>query len=168
MPKPILGRLRPNSVEEFRAAALVRYVEAERLANAGYGTGAIYLWGYAAEMTLKAAYFSLVGFGLRQSIGIADLRVAVERTAPAVGLQWPAAGKLHKVEYWARLLAADRRSYGASYADPQFEQSMISRARCVYDRWRETLRYHKNRAYEHEVRQVYAATRWLLDHSLVL
>lgn len=104
MPKPILGRLRPNSVEEFRAAALVRYAEAERLANAAHGTGAVYLWGYAGEMTLKAAYFSLLGFGPRQAIGLVDLRVAVDRTAPALGLLWPVAGKFHNVEYWARLL----------------------------------------------------------------
>lgn len=168
MRKPILGRLRPNCVEEFRAAALVRYAEAERLANTGYGTGAISLWGYAAEMTIKAAYFSLLGFGPRQSIKIADLRVAVGRTAPALGLQWPSAGKLHNVEYWARLLSGYRRQYRGGYVSPQFERTLIDRAQCIYDRWRETLRYHKNRAYEHEVRQVHAATHWLLDHSLAL
>ena len=31
--------------------------------------------------------------------------------------------------------------------------------------WRETLRYHKNRAYLYEVRQVREATEWLLVNS---
>lgn len=169
MPKPILGRLTAQCIEEFRAAALMRYAEGERLAIAGYGTGAIYVWGYSAEMTIKAAYFSLLGFGPRQVIGMADLRVAVERTAPAVGLvAWPVAGKLHNIEYWALLLVTYRRTYHVNYADPDFERSVVLHAKCIYNRWRETLRYHKNRAYEFEVRQVHLATRWLLDHSLVL
>jgi len=45
------------------ASARWRFDEGMALAATGYLTGAIYLWGYCAEMTLKAAYFSLLGRG---------------------------------------------------------------------------------------------------------
>jgi hypothetical protein len=68
MPKRLLDRCRPECILEFRASARHRYDEGVALAVSGQRTGAIYLWGYAAEMTLKAAYFALVGLADRDTI----------------------------------------------------------------------------------------------------
>jgi hypothetical protein len=57
---PLIARIpTDHTIREFRAAAGLRYREGQRLALTGNRLTAIYLWGYAAEMLLKAAYFRL-------------------------------------------------------------------------------------------------------------
>jgi hypothetical protein len=74
---PLIARVpRDHSIHEFRAAAGLRYWEARRLAIAGDRLAAIYLWGYTAEMLLKAAYFRLRGWLPTQSITLVDLQNA--------------------------------------------------------------------------------------------
>ena len=48
MPRTLLTRVTNDTVHEVRAAAIYRDHEAVRLADAGYGLSAIYLWGYSA------------------------------------------------------------------------------------------------------------------------
>jgi hypothetical protein len=60
MPRRLLERCPPDSIREFRASARQRFDDGLVLAGGGQRTAAIYLWGYTAEMTLKAAYFSLI------------------------------------------------------------------------------------------------------------
>ena len=78
---------RPHTVGRFRLAAWGRYREANQLAIAAglqntpaLRHGAIYLFGYVAEMVLKAAYFRLRppvnGLGM---IDVAEMRKAQER-----------------------------------------------------------------------------------------
>ena len=50
MPKPLLSRLQPDSIAEFRAAARQRFLDGEVAAANDRRTVAVYLWGYAAEM----------------------------------------------------------------------------------------------------------------------
>src|SRR5437588_276642 len=50
MPRRLLERCQPDSIREFRAAGRQRFDDALALAAAGHRTGAIYLWGYTAEM----------------------------------------------------------------------------------------------------------------------
>ncbi len=59
MPKNLIQRLRHDSVAEFEAAALTRFQDGIELEARGRPLAAIYLWGYSAEMTLKAALFSI-------------------------------------------------------------------------------------------------------------
>ena len=61
MPRRLIDRCQPDSIREFRASAQHRYNDGLALSGLGNRTSAIYLWGYAAEMTLKAAYFSFFG-----------------------------------------------------------------------------------------------------------
>ena len=58
MPRRLLSRVGRDTVREFRAAAAERYLDARLLAREGRRTAAIYLWGYVAEMYLKAARIS--------------------------------------------------------------------------------------------------------------
>jgi hypothetical protein len=70
MPRRLIERCQPESVCEFRASARQRYDDGFALAAAGNRTAAIYLWGYAPEMILKAAYFSLSGLGEHDAITV--------------------------------------------------------------------------------------------------
>ena len=60
MPRGLRARCQPDSIREFRAAARQRFQDGLTAAAGERRTAAIYLWGYAAEMTLKAAYFALL------------------------------------------------------------------------------------------------------------
>ena len=62
MPKRLPDRCQPDSIREFQASARQRYNDGVAAAATGRSLAAIYLWGYAAEMVLKAAYFSAMGF----------------------------------------------------------------------------------------------------------
>ena len=73
MPKLLVDRFTADSVGQFRAAAHIRNEDAWRLATSGRGSAAIYLWGYAAEMLVKAAYFHLIGFAENRAISLPDL-----------------------------------------------------------------------------------------------
>jgi hypothetical protein len=61
VPRRLLQRCSDDSIREDRAAAQRRFDDRIALAANGRRTGAIYVWGYALEMTVKAAYFSLIG-----------------------------------------------------------------------------------------------------------
>lgn len=165
MPKLLASRLGEDTIEQFRAAASIRYEDAWELFRNGRGTAAIYLWGYVAEMTLKAAWFRLIGFGDTQAILAKDLRDAVHMARTLHGIAWPQAGQYHALFHWARLLTEHRRHLRRTYADPALGRSVLVHSQRVYERWRETLRYKRNRAYRFEVRTVAESTQWLLTNS---
>jgi hypothetical protein len=76
MPVELPQRCNPDSIAEFRRAAKQRYFDGLELATNNRRTAAIYLWGYTAEMLLKAAYFELIGFAEMKPIQLADLQTA--------------------------------------------------------------------------------------------
>lgn len=166
MPKALLDRCQPDSIREFRLAAAQRFSDGVSLARDDRRTAAIYIWGYAAEMMVKAGYFDAIGFSERQRISLTDLRAAVA-SAQAIGLTWQ--GNLHSIKSWADLLVDARASNPTvRYQSPAFGNEVRRRSRSISVVWSEILRYHKNDAYEHEVERVRQATRWLLDHGAEL
>jgi hypothetical protein len=171
MPRSLPARWQPESIREFRAAALRRYEEGISLALAGreYRTGAIYLWGYAAEMTLKAAYFRLLGLAETAVIGWgANILPAINRGRNVLGVVWPVPGQGHNVRAWADLLIAERAAMlGAAYA-PVFGLQVQECGQNIGSLWSETLRYHKNVAYLYELRRVREAVEWLLVNDAML
>lgn len=166
MPKSLLNRCQPNSISEFRDAARQRANDAQVLVAAERRTAAVYLWGYVAEMTLKASYFAVIGFTDAQPITLPDLHAA-RLSAPGLGVA--PFGNLHDIRGWAELLVATRASLpGYAYPIPGFGNTIVSVGLRVHSRWRESLRYHKNVAYEHELAHVQTASQWLLANALNL
>jgi hypothetical protein len=168
MPKRLLDRCRSDSILEFRAAARRRFEDGVTLAAAGRRTGAVYLWGYTAEMTPKAAYFALIGLGETDVITWAgELQPAIAR-GKFLGITWPSQGAGHNVRAWAELLSRERSvTPGASYL-PTFEFLVQSCGRRIGEIWKETLRYRRNVAYAHEVERIRADAEWLLLNSALL
>jgi hypothetical protein len=169
MPKRLPARWRPESIREFRASAQQRFDEGMALAGNGHRTGAIYLWGYAAEMTLKAAYFLLAGLAEADVITWnGHIQPAIHHGRVNRGIAWPQQGQGHNVRAWAELLVAERAATpGAAYGPP-FGREVQACGQSISQLWSETLRYHKNVAYPYEVNQVREATEWLLIHSHAL
>jgi hypothetical protein len=141
----------------------MRYEEGWQLALLGHRTAAIYLWGYAAEMTLKAAWFSLIRFPRHTSIKGSHLGAAVA-TATNYGITWPSIGRFHNVFAWGQLLIQHRIRTGLSYANSRFAKEVVEHSQRIYDRWRESMRYKRNVAYPYEVDVVADSTHWLLKN----
>jgi hypothetical protein len=165
MPTYLLDRCQPDCIREFRAAALERFEDGLSSEDAGRRTAAIYLWGYAAEMTIKAAYFAATGFAEGRMIAMSDLRNAVA-VGIASAIHWPRQGQLHNVRAWAELLVSLRGTTPRlSYPDPGFGAKVADKGQLLEPIWSERLRYHKNVAYPSEVRRVREAAGWLLFNS---
>src|SRR3954464_7232409 len=120
MPRRLLDRCQPDSIREFRAAARRRYDDALTLAAAGRPTGAIYLFGYTAEMTLKAAYFALAGLAETDVITWPGHLLPAIRLGQGLGIPWPNAGAGHNVRAWAEFLVLVRAASPATAFDPDF------------------------------------------------
>lgn len=166
MPKRLINRCQPDSIREFRLAAQERFQDGLALAGAGRRTAAIYLWGYSAEATLKAAYFRAIGFKADQVIAAKDLNQAVS-SAIQYGIHWQ--GNWHRIDLWARLLVSVRMmSPPPPYQAAGFDSQLLARSLTVAVHWQETLRYRKNVAYWHEVARLRESAAWLQGHSYEL
>src|SRR5437879_6241571 len=112
---PLIARTpADHSIRDFRAAAGLRYREARRLAIAGDRLAAIYLWGYTAEMLLKAAYFRLRGWLPTQAITLTDIRDARNYAISNLHVSWPQPN-LHDLSRWCELLIEQRKQQLAPY-----------------------------------------------------
>ncbi len=169
VPKRFRDRWGPDCIREYRAAARQRFDDALELAIQGRRTGAIYLWGYSAEMLLKAAYFSLRGMAETAPITIrADINPAIQHGRTTHSIAWSSHGSGHDVRSWAELLVLERVAMpGRAYPADIARQVQVCGQR-IGLLWSETLRYRKNIAYEYELRQVREAAEWLLSHSDIL
>jgi hypothetical protein len=161
LPRLLVERFSEDTIEQFRVAAQMRYEEGWKLSLSGCRSGAIYLWGYTAEMTLKAAWFSLIGFPERRGITARDLGNAFS-IATRYGIAWPPHGKFHALIGWGQLLVQYRIVLGRPYTSAPFANNVVEHSKRIYDRWRESMRYKKNVAYLHEVRAVADSVNWLL------
>jgi hypothetical protein len=168
MPKRLLERRQPESIAEFRASATARYEEALSLSTQGYRTGAIYLWGYAAEMILKAAYFRLIGRAYADVLAMpGDINAAIANGI-ALGIAWPPHGRGHNVRAWSEFLVVKRATLPGAAYPTAFGRRVQQSGQTIGQLWNETLRYHKNVAYPHEVRQIRYSVEWLLTNSHAL
>ena len=169
MPRRLPARWQAESIHEFRVSAQRRFEDGLALAGQGHRTGAIYLWGYSAEMILKAAYFRLTGLpqtGIITLIG--HILPAIDRGRNVLGIAWAKHGQGHNVRAWAELLVAERAAMpGAAYGPP-FGQEIQDCGQSIGQLWSETLRYHKNLAYLYEMNQVREAAQWLLANAHAL
>jgi hypothetical protein len=158
---PLIARIPANhTIRDFRSAAGLRYREARRLALGGDRLAAIYLWGYAAEMLLKAAYFRLRGWAATQPITMTDIRDARNYAITTLHLAWPQPN-LHDLPRWRELLVEERRRQLLAYPWA-FLRALNARVTRIYLNWREHLRYRPNRPYQGEVARTFLAVSWLL------
>jgi hypothetical protein len=153
---------------EFWAAARQRYQDGLACAAGGRRTGAIYLWGYSAEMALKAAYFTLTGVGETVHLTMAiHINPAIVHGRNIRGIAWPPQGQGHNVRAWAELLIAERAALGVAYTPENARNVQVCGQR-IGLLWSETLRYRRNVAYEYEMTQVREAAEWLLTNAALL
>ncbi len=163
MPRLLPERFCTECIAEFDLAATERISDAATLARAGRRTAAIYLSGYAVEMLLKAAYFRLIGYGDGDPVGIVQLRQAVGDSPASTARSLGLAGtrNLHDLGAWAALIVTYRTARLLPYPTADFGRILTAQVATVRDRWTETVRYHKNVAYHHELEAVTRSCAWV-------
>jgi hypothetical protein len=163
VPKVLTQRLQPDSIAQFRDAARMRHEDASQLARSNRGLAAIYLWGYVAEMTVKAAYFATSGLSDTDPIGRREFQNA-ELQAQSLGIHWSSGAGLHRVSQWAELLIQYRKRSGRPYS-LRFAADVLEHSSRIQARWRVDMRYKRNIAYQFEVQAVAESAEWFLTHS---
>ncbi len=147
-----------DTIEEFRAAAMGRYEDARRLHRRSRDLGAIYLFGYAVEMLVKAAYFHNAGFLRARTISKADRKAAAQIWSTLGLLAEPGQ---HDIAGWASLAVAARVTCAIEYP-LGFGNEIVTRASSLYLIWRETLRYRATQPLGREVREIRSIADWFM------
>jgi hypothetical protein len=167
MPLTLVGRSGSDTLSKLEAAAVLRMREAERLYLAGQRLGAIYLYGYVIEISLKTAYYRVIGLTSATLIDPRLHRFAAEKVIramaalPAHPQGPPMAG--HHLIGWARLLSQVRALPvpGRSPLDAAIATELLKQMRDVFNCWAEFLRYRANRPYNEEVQKMRETAKWI-------
>ncbi len=150
----------PETIFEFQRASEDRYWEALSLFTEGYFGGGIYLMGYAAEMLLKAAYFSFRGELLTAPI-FPMLAPAWQRGCACFPGSFSRQNRdYHNLDFWSRLLREERRRQGMSL--PYHEDSEYQyQTGCLFRTWWGEMRYRHDVAKLSDAEATLEAVNWL-------
>ena len=121
-------------------------------------------------MLLKAAYFSVKGVGQATHLQMAGFIRPSIHLGRGLGIAWPLSGDGHNVRAWAELLILERATHPdpTMVYEPDFSLQVQANGQRISELWNETLRYHRNKPYNYEVRRVREAAEWLLTNSDLL
>ena len=165
----------PETVQGFDLAASEKYLEGQQLIVAENAGAGIYLLGYAAEMTLKNAYFRFTGAGLVDEV---EPRLAPARSAgrgsnsnnlfipgliPAIRDE-----SYHSLRFWAMLLQETRVAQNQAWADSEFTLEFERCTERLYHYWWVEMRYRRDLATLNEALQVLSDVGWLRTHFVDL
>jgi hypothetical protein len=152
----------PETVQEQELAAQERFLEALELLTAGYPDGAVYLFGYVAEMLLKNAYFLLTGARPADLVGprLAPARNAADRFNRLRGISHE---HYHSIRFWSYLLVETRRFQGRLLPQ-EVETRLCQRTRRLYQNWTIEMRYRRGVVRQREAQSVCEDATWLLEN----
>ena len=159
MPKTWVEQLGPDTIARFEKAAVQRLEEGEFLSER-YGLTAVYLYGYAAEMILKAAYFRNLGYNRLVEID-RGARNRAHASAQANGFM---SRDPHDILGWARLLNWYKETLYPSAYEPKLSGKIVTNALTVYENWRPQMRYRNIFPAPEKVFAVRAAAAWMIDN----
>jgi hypothetical protein len=161
----LLRRAGDETLGKLERAARRRFREARKLQAAGEALGAVYLYGYSVEISLKAAYYRTIGLvpankihrQLHRRQAEQDIRDMIEAKGALPprpsGDRIPAG---HHILGWARLLEGKRKNPWP----PTFKASLDNHANGVFHCWAEFLRYRTTKPSDEELQSVAFAARW--------
>lgn len=164
---PLLKRLQQLEPIETRRtmewAAEERFYDGLDLATGREGRrmGAIYLFGYVAEMLLKAASAREGGLGETDNI-VENWLCQARKHA-----QWTKGANLHDLVSWLTLLLHQRKARGVPL-DSAFAGNLQKHILTLASHWQETLRYKYTGAEEAELDEVFQSVDWLVANRHAL
>jgi hypothetical protein len=159
MPLPLADQLGFDSIFRFERSAPMRLEEGDLLSKE-HRLAAIYLYGYAAEMILKAAYFR----NLRHNPLAEIERAFLSRAMAAAKLRGMMNGGLHDIAGWAEFLVWDKATLHAPAYGRDLSREIVSKAAAIYENWRPEMRYRNTSPGAAVVTTVRSATEWLVKN----
>jgi hypothetical protein len=161
MPPPVPTLYGADTISEFLSAAQQRFDEADVLRAAGFHGGAIYLYGYVAEMILKAACYRVWGLGPNDPVE--DNRSIMEDWIAEHVLNKTRRVRPHELGPWARWLVVTRASFQGPPYNQQFSLDLGANTNAVEQIWLPSMRYHPLPWGAPESTDVRTAAQWFLS-----
>lgn len=162
----LVSRIGPDTIDELERAAPRRFAEADALRRGKRWIGAIYLYGYVAEMVLGAAHFKLLGYSPAQEIEFDRRRQLVQAAKKLSGMTIEA--KPHPVDGLAQLLVVEKKRLAPPGHEPELENMIRLQSSLIRDYWSIKLRYRDMIASADDARVMRSAAKWFLVHYPVL
>jgi hypothetical protein len=158
-PLPLKQRLSAaDTIGEYELAREDRYWDGWHLAAEGRAMGAIYLFGYMAEITLKCAYFRRVTPPQNTFL----INANQLSTARAVAKAWGLPGStdnFHSLLLWRELLCAERRRVNDPL-EATIEKFLITNSAIIEDNWSIDMRYKQTTVSQDELEKISQAAEW--------
>lgn len=158
--------LPPETTESFLQAARSRFAEGTSLLNAGHTSGAVYLFGYVGELTVKAIAYRHFSYGPRDPIKSGSERKsdrkAIEQlikdeTFAPVGA--------HDILKWAKWVVLKKGSLTGVPYPHLYGFEIENRANFIDTQWTSSLRYHALPIPFTTALEVQATARWFLTEE---
>lgn len=132
----------------------------------GGTTGAVYLFGYIAEMCMKSAYFRASGVPATSPVNglLPQLRMAA---SAATGSRVYARSSFHDLDMLCHALVHVRRSVGRPLP-PTVELDLRTHTAMASRRWSTDLRYSPAVIPEADANEGLRAAEWFLDNYVQL
>lgn len=147
------------SVGEFEVAGMDRLRDGLALARQGRKAGAVYLLGYAAEITLKCMYYRAWGYRSSDRVDRSTLRTTASLGNRELGVTVNHEG-YHSPLFWAHMVVEIHRAFDTPL-NPGLSRALIAVAQRVSSNWSPTMRYIRDRVTVAYVRSVVADTLWI-------
>lgn len=159
MPTNLADQLGPDTIFRFVKSAPMRLEEGDLLSKE-HPLMSIYIYGYAAEMTLKAAYFKNVGFS-----SLAEIDKDTRNRASALAQLHHFMGRdPHDILGWARFLIWDKANLHTPAYEPKMSNQIVAMSATVYENWRPQMRYRNSSPSATIVSTVRTAAAWLVQN----
>ena len=148
-----------ETIAEFEAARFDRYHDGLVLIGGDRRVGAIYLFGYFVEMTLKSASFTLLGFQKSDPITKRELNAAATRAEKELGIDVPQEG-YHSLQFWALAIVAERDHMGQPL--PIALTSELNwRSQRMHSHWTIAMRYSRDVTRPEDWERLWEDSQWL-------
>lgn len=126
-----------DAIAEFERAAEARFQEGMLLMQHGLRGAAAYMFGYCAELVVKAAAFRFLGHGPNDEITKANRDQVWNDAVNIMGTKFRKEG--HDAPGWAKWLAEARKRVAAAY-DPAWEADLLRHAGTAHALWLPDMR----------------------------
>ena len=185
---PLVARLGYDTIMKLEAAADQRFREAEILVDKDEWTGAVYLFGYVAEMALGCAYLRFQEKyrkkdGEELEITLNERKVMLNQARLALDSagedQWAVFKRVwpkdtlkhlkrieepHPIYGLALLLHVIISRRGSSEDRKPLAKEIVDRASAIRLNWEPKLRYRADEPSKQEFEEVRAAAKWFLKN----
>ena len=140
MPLRAIIKSSPETISDMILAADDRYLEAEELLLLHQYDGSVYLFGYAAEMWLKAACFRMRAIGPNEHVkeALGPLKQWMKQSAPTVQFT-----DFHDLSFYANCIWELRAAQGRPLSIVLSTEMRVRIVAGLYEEWIVDMRYRR-------------------------